>query len=270
MVSALVLFLLLSTGDGQAKTDPDWVEDQPEQTNGQIEVKDGKTILKLGIKHSSSMNPVQDGLQAGSIFDERLLDDSGDQLAWYPIPTWLAGKWRRNTETTLFTHDYASGYSDRQSRTFMSEQIAEFGVQKDKKGVIWNCNLATRGVSDRGSYRSIAIVKSKTAIKSSDTEVIFREIFTVIHVVKETNLIIDSFLIESLTRHRPMRDGSIETAMSVKIYNASGTPRQVQENIAHDLPVKSFVLLDRYKNRDLKADFADFLHTKGLDDRIPN
>lgn len=270
MVSIIALFVLLAAGDSQAKTDPDWIEDEQESPNGEIEVKDGKTILKLGVKHSNTMNPVPEALQAGSIFDERLLDDKNDQLIWYPIPPWLAGRWKRNTETTVFTHDYASGFSDRQSRTFMSEQTADFGVQKDRKGLIWNCNLASRGVSDRGSYRSVAIVKSQEPIKTSDSEIIFREIFTVIHVVKETNLITDSFLTESLTRHRPMKDGTIETAMSVKIYNASGTPRQIQENLAHDLPIERFVVVDRYKNKDLKADFQEFLRTKGLDNLIPD
>ncbi|MBX9669529.1 MAG: hypothetical protein K2X93_18040 [Candidatus Obscuribacterales bacterium] len=270
LVSVAAVLIALSEGSLQAKTDPDWVEDPKEETSGQVEVKDGQTILKLGVKHSNSMNPVPDSLQAGSLFDDSMLLDDTVSLLWYPIPSWLAGTWKRNTETTVFTHDYASGYSNRQTRTFMSEQTADFGVQKDKKGVIWNCNLANRGVSDRGSYRSVAIVKSKEPLKSSEGEVIFREVFTVVHVVKESNLIVDSFLIESLTRHRPLMDGSLKTEMSVKVYNPSGTPRQVQENVAHELPIKRFVLLDRYKDKNLKAEFADFLRTKGLDNLIPD
>jgi len=245
----------------------DWEEDPA--PNAQVETKDGKTVLKLGVEHSSSLSAIPDSLQAGSLFNDKLLNEGSDKLIWYRIPKWLAGQWRRGMETTVFTQDYQSGYTDRNQRTFMSEQVADFGVQQDRSGGIWNCNLSSRGVSDRGSYRSIALVQTKEPVVSTDKEVIFREVFTVLNVQKQSNLITDSFMIESLTRHRPRPDGSLDTVMSVKIYNAGGTPRQVQENIAHERRVSPLVVVDNYKGRDIKANFIDFLREKNMSELIP-
>jgi hypothetical protein len=151
----------------------------------------------------------------------------------------------------------------------MSEQIADFGVQSDRAGDIWNCNLAASGVSDRGSYRSIAFVKVKEPVRTTSEEVIFRELFTVVNVQKESNLITDSSLVESLTRHRLLSDGNIETAMSVKVYNAGGLPRQLQENIASERLIQPWSPLDVYKGKNMKESFANFLKDRGLEDLVP-
>ena len=283
-----LLFFFAGDPTFAAKSDPDWVEDPHVETlapggssiktnspgtsalEHKVETKDGRTVLKLGVEHSKSLSPLEGGLQAGSIFDDKFLNEEQDQLIWYPIPKWLAGKWRRMQETTVFSHDYASGYSDYEQRPFMSEQLADFGVQTDNKGTVWNCNLGSRGVSDRGSYRSIALVMGKAPVQTTDDTIIFREVFTVANVNNTTNVILDSYLAESITRHRRMPDGSLETSMSVKIYNASGIPRQVQENVANDRLVSRFEVVDSYKGKDIKADFAKFLRKKGLAQLIPN
>jgi hypothetical protein len=286
MVSFFILFSVPLSA--VAKGDPDWVDDPRVETlapggvssgapltgsssgNGKVENKDGRTVLKLGVEHSKSLSPLQDGLQAGSIFDDKYLNEEQDQLIWYPIPKWLAGKWRRSQETTVFSHDYASGYSDHEQRPFMSEQMADFGVQTDSTGTVWNCNLGTKGVSDRGSYRSVALDMGKAPVQTTGDSIIFREVFTVANVNKSTNVILDSYLAESITRHRLTPDGSLETSMSVKIYNASGIPRQVQENIANDRLVQKFEVVDTYKGKDIKADFAKFLRKKGLGQLVPH
>lgn len=250
-----------------ADSSSDWVEDDSLQA--QVESRGGKTVLKLGVEHSRSLAAIPESLQAGSFFNEKLLNEGNDRLLWYRIPKWLAGQWKRGMETTVFTQDYQSGYTDRNQRSFMSEQTADFGVQKDKMGDVWNCNLSSRGVSDRGLYRSIALVQLKEPVVSNDKEVLFREVFTVLQVQKDSNLIMDSSLVESLTRHRPRPDGSLDTVMSVKVYNAGGTPRQIQENIANDRLTAPFAVVDHYKGRDIKANFVEFLKSKHLDSLIP-
>ncbi len=264
-----------------AQVDPDWEPDPappkalpgnespPGKVESTVETKGGRTVLKLGVEHSKSLSPVSDSLQAGSIFRDDLLNDGQSKLSWYPIPVWLAGQWRRGHETTVYSHDYASGYSDNQQRTFMSEQVADFGVQRDKTGTVWNCNLSGHCVSDRGSYRSIALVMGKAPVQTTPDSIIFREVFTIVDVNKTTNVILDSYLMESLTRHKRTPDGSLETVMSAKVYNASGIPRQVQENVAHDLRVTPYEQVDTYKGRDIRSEFKKFLQEKGLSQLVP-
>jgi len=212
----MVSLFIVAPSSAIGKGDPDW-EEEPRavprtvprtdstfdvlnqssssgKTESKVEKKDGRTVLKLGVEHSKSLSPVGDSLQAGSIFDDKLLDEGNVKLTWYPIPKWLAGQWRRTQETTVFSHDYASGYSDNAQRPFMSEQVADFGVQTDSRGTVWNCNLGSRGVSDRGSYRSIALVMGKAPVETSNESIIFREVFVIANVNKTTNVILDSYL----------------------------------------------------------------------------
>lgn len=270
-LAKLVLGLVVSSvvaSPVYAADDPDW-EEQPPRSSGKVETQGGKTVLKLGIEHSGQLPAIPDHLQAGSVFDSRQLDVGSDKLVWYRIPSWLAGQWQRRMETRVFSQDIASGYTDRSQNTFMSEQTASFGVQKDKDGNIWNCNLKPSAVSDHGSYQSIALMRSKEPVRSSDKEIIFREIYTVLDVQKESKLITDSYQMESLTRHRPLPDGSLETHMSFEVYNAGGTPRSIQENTAHEMHVGPPDLIDVYKGRDLKKDFAEFLKNRNLENLIP-
>jgi hypothetical protein len=251
-----------------AADDPDWVEDAP-GPSPRVEKQGDKTVLKLGIEHSGQLDPVPDNLQAGSIFDSRLLEGGSDKLTWYRIPDWLAGQWQRRMETRVFSQDCASGYTDRSQNTFMSEQVAAFGVQRDKQGHIWNCNLKPQAISDHGSYQSIALMRAKEPIRVTDTEIIFREIYTVLDVQKQSKLITDSYMMEALTRHRPLSDNQIETQMSFEVYNAGGRPRSIQENTATDRRIGPVELIDSYKGRDLKKEFAEFLRNTNQDALVP-
>lgn len=256
-----------------------WVEDDAPTTSGSgdgrnslppsVEKKDGRTILKLGVEHASSLKPIPSSLQAGSIFDERLMPMNAPDRGWYKIPTWLAGKWQRNTETIVRTVDFASGYESRPNKTFQSFQNAEFGVQTDSRGEVWNTQLADRGVSDRGSFRSVALVELQEPVKLEDDEVIFREVFTIMNVMKDTSMITESHKIESLTRYRPLQDGALETSMSVKVYNANGSENRLQENISRDRLKEPFTSTNTYKGRDLKNEFASFLRSQSLTNLIP-
>jgi hypothetical protein len=270
IVPAVVsLVVALAALPANGANDPDWVDEVPSKSQTQVETKEGKTVLKLGIEHSSRLAPIPDFLQAGSIFDSKLLEGGNDKLIWYRIPNWLAGQWQRTRETRVFSHDYASGYVDNSQSTFMSEQIADFGVQKDREGNIWNCNLKPKAVSDHGSYFSVALMQAKEPVRSTNKEIIFREVYTVLDVQKESKLITDSYLMESLTRHRPLPDGNLETNMSFEVYNAGGTPRSVQENVSQDQRKGPPDLIDNYKGRNLKAEFAEFLRNNNLGNLVP-
>lgn len=261
--------LIVALAPGQAADDLDWVEDAPGSSSPKVETQNGKTVLKLGIEHSGKLDPVPENLQAGSIFDSRLLEGGNDKLTWYRIPDWLAGQWERRMETRVYSQDIASGYVDRSQNTFMSEQVAAFGLQKDKQGHIWNCNLKPQAVSDHGSYQSIALMRAKEPIRVTENEIIFREIYTVLDVQKQSKLITDSYMMEAITRHRPISDNQIETQMSFEVYNAGGIPRSIQENTATDRRIGPPDLIDVYKGRDLRKEFAEFLRNTSQERLIP-
>jgi hypothetical protein len=233
-----------------------------------VETSDGRTTLKIGVKHSATLAPIPSQLKTGSTFNEKFLPAEPERLEWYRIPHWLAGKWRRDIETSLFTYTYDNRSGTRESRSFQSQQMADFGVQKDRIGGIWHCNLATRGVSDLGGYLAVASVISQTPVKLTANEIVFREEFTVVHVNKSNAVIIDSFRMESLTKYTLTRNGVYTTA-SVKAYKPDGTPKQLQKNVAQERLVRPFAVLDKYKGRDVRADFVQFLTDSGQPNLVP-
>lgn len=233
-----------------------------------VDTSDGRTTLKIGVKHSTTLAPVPSKLQAGGIFNENLMPAEPEKLDWYRIPYWLAGKWRRDIETSLFTYKYASKSGTRENRSFQSQQQADFGLQRDRIGGIWDANLSSRGVSDLGDYLAIAAVVERKPVKLTANEIVFREEFTVVHVNKSNAVIIDSFRMESLTKYR-LLNGTVYTTASVKAYNADGTPRQLQKNVAQERKVQPFVVVDKYKGRDIHSEFIEFLNESGQPNLVP-
>lgn len=239
----------------------DWVEDGASaSSNSKIEKSGGAITLKLGVEHSESVAPVPLKLQLGEIFDERILS-TPSRLQWYRIPEWMAGKWRRQQETIVSTRDFQTGQVSNARKAIRSEQIADFGVQRDSKGAIWNCNLSMKGVSDRGSYRSVALVRKQVPVVSEPGRVVLQEEFVVLHVMHGTGAIMESHIVESLTQYRPIKRGLLETSMSVKIYQADGSPKNQQENVAFDRLITPFTSVDKYKGLDVRADFENFLRS---------
>ena len=257
----LILPVALLVATGSPVQASDWVEDGASTSfNSKVEKNSGGITLKLGVEHSETVAPVPLKLQLGEIFDERILS-SPSRLQWYRIPEWMAGKWRRQQETIVSTRDFQTGQVSFPRKAIRSEQIADFGVQRDAKGAIWNCNLSMKGVSDRGSYRSVALVRKQVPVVSEPSRLVLQEEFVVLHVMHGTGAIMESYIVESLTQYRPVKRGLLETSMSVKIYQADGSPKNQQENVAFDRLITPFTSVDKYKGLNVRADFDNFLRS---------
>ncbi|MBX9692663.1 MAG: hypothetical protein K2Z81_09785 [Cyanobacteria bacterium] len=270
LIALILMFCVWQSALAQAHQAPSgWVEDDA-SGSAQVETKQGRTMLKLGVEHSTTLDPVPQSLQAGSIFDNRMIPSLPKELEWYRIPKWLGGKWQRQQETTVHTMDFATGVESRPNHSFLSEQQASFGVQKDKVGDLWDCSLASTGVSNHGSYRSIALVQFHRPVAVNAKEIVFREIFTVVNVMSETNVIMSSQRIESLTKYRPVGNRMLEASMSMKVYGPDGSPSTLQENLSYDRQIQSFSAVANYKGRDLRNEFAEFLRSQSLSNLIPD
>lgn len=247
-----------------------WVEDaEPSPaTKANSHGASGRAPLQGGV-HSDELRPLPQNLQSGAIFDERSIPKTADDVGWYEIPNWLAGKWLRDEETILSTYFFDTGTKQNEPRTIAERELADFGFQRDKNGKIWHCRLASKGVSDLGSYLAVAFVQSQEPLHVSDDLVVIRDVFVEVQVNKETNVIMHSSQAESITKYRPVSDGVIKTSMSVKVFKEDGTPYTVQKNIAMDKRMEIYKTTDAFKGQNLRKNFADFLHATGRDDLIP-
>lgn len=252
-----------------------WVEDDApaaKTTTGPVvqQSKNGKTMLKAGVEHSQELPALPASLRVGATFDNKLLSGSSSSAdGWYHIPAWLAGGWHRDQETVIYSQDYQTGNENREPHIISGVQDAQFGVQQDRSGGIWHCRLARAGVADCGSYLSCALIQSQEPVLVSGDKVLIRDVFTMLHVNKETGAIIYSAQSESLTRYEPMQDGVIKTTSSLKTFDADGMPQKRQINVSYDKRMEPFSVLNSYKGSDLRTEFSQFLKSDGKENLIP-
>lgn len=230
----------------------------------------GKRVLLQGsVEHSQALPPLPTSLSVGSTFNQAILKAAPSIDGWYWIPDWLAGDWRRDEETVVSSFDYRTQDENNQPHTIAATEIAQFGVQRDRFGGVWHCRLATNGMADCGDYFSVALVQSQEPQVVSQDKVIIKDVFTELHVNKETNAIIYAAQAESLTRYRPARDGVLDTKTSVKFFDQSGMALKGQRNQSFDVRTKPFVPLDSYKGMDLRSLFKQFLIANDKADYVP-
>lgn len=228
-----------------------------------------RILLQGGVEHSQSLPPLPNTLSVGSTFNQAFLKAAPPIDGWYWIPDWLAGDWRRDEETVVSSYDYRTRNENNEPHTIAATEIAQFGVQRDRFGGVWHCRLAANGMADCGDYFSVALVQSQQPEVVSQDKVIIKDVFTELHVNKETNAIIYAAQAESLTRYRPQRDGVLDTKTSVKFFDQSGTALKGQRNQSFDVRMKAFVPLDSYKGIDLRSQFKQFLISNGKADYVP-
>jgi hypothetical protein len=228
-----------------------------------------RVLLQGGVEHSQSLPPLPNALSVGSTFNRALLKGSPPIDGWYWIPDWLAGDWRRDEETIVSSYDYRTQDENNEPHTIVATEIAQFGVQRDRFGGIWHCRLAANGMADCGDYFSVALVQSQEPEVVSQDKVIIKDVFTELHVNKETNAIIYAAQAESLTRYRPERDGVLNSKVSVKFFDQSGMALKGQRNQSFVVLTKPFVPVDSYKGMDLRSLFKQFLISNGKADYAP-
>jgi tetratricopeptide (TPR) repeat protein len=229
-----------------------------------------KGTLKGGVEHSEVLSPLPAYLKVGAIFDQALLAPHPDLHRWYRIPNWLAAEWGRDQETIVSAYYYDSHQRVTEPQTIAAKETTQFGLQVDRLGGIWHCRIAAGGLADCGSYYSVALVASQEPEEVSENMVVIRDVFTELHVNKETNVIILALQAESLTQFRPVRDGLLKTVMSVKFFEEDGGPKSVQRNLSYDTRRAPFAPLNSYKGYDLRSAFKQFLLSNGKENLLPD
>jgi hypothetical protein len=226
-------------------------------------------MLQGGVEHSQELPSLPRSLKTGAIFDEKIVTAPPAVDDWYWIPDWLAGDWRRDEEVVVSTYDFKTGTENREPHEIAATELAQFGVQRDRLGGVWNCRLATSGKADCGSYYSVALVQLQKPLMISRNMVVIKDLFTELHVNKETNVITYSAQAESLTRYECLVDGRIKASVSVKEFDEGGMPAKQEEHVSVTNRIKMFSPLDVYKGRDLRAAFRRFLISQGKTDLVP-
>lgn len=266
------LFVPAGLAEGMRQAPSGWVEDEPAPRAAPSApvMRNGKAVLQGGVEqHSQELRALPRALSVGATFNEAYLQATPPIDGWYRIPSWLGGDWARNQETVVSSLNFQTGQQNNMPHTMAASERAQFGVQRDRRGGIWHCRLANSGVADVGSYMSIALVQTQEPLLVTPSRVVLRDVFTQLHVNKETKAIIFSAQAESITTYEPQSDGTLKTSASIKVFDELGQPEREEHSVAVSFRTKEFLPLDTYKGADLVQSFKQFLISNDKEDLIP-
>ena len=217
--------------------------------------------------NSDRLAALPPGLRVGTIFDKNSLHSGLDNLDWFKIPSWMAGRWMRTKQAVMWMENYVTGEERNEPSTIPKIEYADLGAQYDNQHNIWNACLVKSTVEETydGILR-VRLVRTQEPRVVSNQKVVLRDVYVGLKVNKETNIITECQQVETITTYVPINENTMTTTMSVEIFGEEGLPIRLQENVALDRRVSPFAPIDSFNGADIKNSFLDFLKSKGLSD----
>lgn len=168
------------------------------------------TGLNVKIEHHDTVAPVESSLQPGDIFDKKNLPKGVSEQTlndWYEIPSWLAGKWHKETQTDYYRYDYLNKTTDDTRHTREARSDGTWGTQQGLGGHIWQYDAVPYSQTVDGAAETIVqIVRVSESLECSEDRFVKRSIDTQLRVDKETGKIQTVETGEEITIFTPESD----------------------------------------------------------------
>jgi hypothetical protein len=220
-------------------------------------------VLKGQIEHSDKLEPVNQALAPGAVFDEKNLGplpDPTEANRWYKVPGWLAGSWHKDSQTDYYRYDFVNKSTDIATHVTEARSDGRWGTQQDPQGQVWQFDPApfvTR--VDAGDEMVVQLVSHSDPIDSSDQQFIRRSIDTQVRVDKQTNVIRTVECGEQITSYLPEIEGLVKRESSSKVFDRFGQPMILGKSFSYEKLIAPFAPQDEYKGKDLRELFKQFL-----------
>ena len=251
------------------------------------EVKNTGTRLLLGgIEHSDKLRPLEPGLRAGAQFDLVRLKSLTPNNNWYKIPTWNAGNWHTETNTSFHTRkyqvdsweNYLTSIGIRQSSsnkdlweqaTFTARSNERVGFQRDRSGQIWEFayqNYVNEVEGDECIF--VHFVREHTPIEITNDKVVIRYVGTECAVSKSSHRIGVARQKESINTYTSAGGNLLRCNYSVKTFDQDGKPERLADGIAMEIRTKLFEPRNLYEGQDMVKLFSEYLQSHGMEDLV--
>jgi hypothetical protein len=226
--------------------------------------------LKGSIKHADKLSPLSNLLKAGVTFSEQNMPKLTGSTGWYWIPTWFAGTYSTQKNTTYFYKDLQTGYSEAIDETHTAISKETIGFQKDGKGNLWEYQY--------GPYRQRVIgdtdftiqqVQEHEPLEVTGNKVVVRYKGIDVRVDKVTNKIKRTTQNESIQVYTKNSDNTIKCRSSMKVFDTDGNPLSLQKLYSIKTRIKPFSEVTTYKDKDMRKDFVNYLVGKKRYDLLP-
>lgn len=186
-------------------------------------------------------------------------------IEWIPVPQWLAGTWRADSQTMMFSYDYRLGQTVvDQPMTIKISRQSTIGMQQDAAGRIWHyTGTPYQRRIETTSYVEQQQIDRIWVIKSSPEELSTGSVATVSRTATDDGTPIDTFREETTTTYKPLTDGLIETQFEVQDFALDGRAIRTARSICTETRIMPFKPVDRDQRGDLRAKFSQFIAQGG-------
>lgn len=257
---ASLLFVLCCSASAFAQNE---IGQTPQATKRQV-------FLKGSIQHSEKVEPLDNSIQAGSVFNASALKKLTPNNIWYKIPSWLAGHWKTTHTTTFFRKNLVNGAESFETNLRPFSLGGSGGLQRDAKGEIWD--LAGHGGTNLGTsdeYLNVQLIRTVEPISVTDSQVVLRYFGTMIYISRKTNRIVIAEQVESLNTYTKVSNDVVKMVSSNKVFDRDGVADSLYKNLSYKTRTAAFRPVNLLGSTNLKAMFSEYLDSHGMSSLKP-
>ncbi len=200
----------------------------------------GPTMLKAGIEHSESVQPLDPQLMPGQRFNANAVDLGAPVDEWICIPPWIAGTFYVDKSLVVQFIDYRTQTQLMPNRMEKIYRTFHYGHQLDSSGRVWHLNRCPyrNSIQTEQSVQYNLIRKSRF-LHSGNDSLVETATGPALVVAKSTGVIARSTTIETFGRFVPDA-GGIRKTTSIKGFNPAGMPEDLIVRVEKAMMLEPF------------------------------
>jgi hypothetical protein len=198
------------------------------------------TMLKAGVEHSETVQPLDPQLMPGRRFDPNAVALGAPVDEWICIPPWFAGTFQVNNSLVAEFIDYRTRTQLTPNRMEKIFRTFHYGHQLDSNGRVWHLNRCPyRNSIETERTVQYNLIRSSRFLHSGNDSVVETATGPALVVAKDTGVIARSTTIETFGRFESNGNG-IRKTTSIKGFSPAGTPEDLIVRIEQATMVEPF------------------------------
>ncbi|MDR3612077.1 MAG: hypothetical protein P4L53_00830 [Candidatus Obscuribacterales bacterium] len=226
--------------------------------------------LDVEIEHDEKVPGLAPEYQVGNRIDPTQLTALSPDNLWFPIPSWLAGKWHSENMTVTNVTNCLTGQSAKVHLERKEVADVVHGFQKDKSGQVWEFLQIPRVQKVSVDNGQCYLTCSREDVLRTDSTAVLLKILNNQITVDKKNKVLATEQVQQISNYLPLEDGIVRMEASLKNFDADGDPQQVQKAEKVIQRIAPYEAIDSKDGLDLKQLFVEFLKKNGKEDLVPD
>ncbi len=198
------------------------------------------TMLKAGVEHSETVQPLDPQLMPGQRFNPNAVALGAPVDEWICIPPWFAGTFEVNNSLVVEFIDYRTRTQLSPNRMEKIHRTFHYGHQLDSNGRVWHLNRCPyRNSIETEQTVQYNLIRSSRFLHSGNDSVVETATGPALVVAKGTGVIARSTTIETFGRFESNGNG-IRKTTSIKGFSPAGAPEDLIVRVEQATMVEPF------------------------------